>query len=52
MLGPNNEPLSSLFPLFPKNMEITNLRKVGYLSQNLLKARFERISKEPRLSQI
>ena len=42
MLGPNNEPLNnelcSLFPWFSENMEITNLRKVRYLSQNLLKA--------------
>ena len=46
VVGPNNELLNnelfSLFSLFSKNKQITNLRKVRYLSRNLLKARYEK----------
>ena len=48
MLGPNNEPLNnelcSLFPPFSKNIEITNLWKVRYLSENLLETRWKELS--------
>ena len=37
MLGPNNE-LCCLFHSFSENMEITDLRKISYLSENMLKA--------------